>query len=456
VSDRTDPSPIRVLLAEDEAHLGMILEQYLVARGFDVVVVRDGRAALDTLRADSFDVALLDVVMPELDGLEVLRRVREDPMPPEILVITGNGTSETAMTALKLGAYDFLSKPYRMAEVEALVRRAWEKRMLVHDNHVLSARLGVAGKERRFVTQYAPLSAVMTMVRHVASSTAPVFFSGEAGTGKRLVARVMHDGGDRARGPFVEVDCRRIARERQDAELFGVEGHAPSGDARAMGALERARGGTIYLQHVGSLERAVQGRLLGALEEGGFFRVGGGQRVRLDTRIVVSSMHDGARLVQQGTLQRDFARVMTAVQVALPPLRERVVDVSPLSEHFAEVFGEGMPVRISPEVVARLEQYRWPGNVRELRNVIERALLLAVNGYVEPGDLALGERSPAGGEPIAADELSLEALERRHIGAVLERTHWHQGRAADALGISPKTLYRKIREFGFVRPSSHR
>ena len=161
-------------------------------------------------------------------------------------------------------------------------------------------------------------------------------------------------------------------------------------------------------------------------------------------------------MVQQGSLQQDFARVVTAVQVALPPLRDRVVDVSPLSDHFAALFGEGMPMRISPEAVARLEQYRWPGNVRELRSVIERALFLAVNGSVQPADLALGERPRVLGEQIAADELSLEALERRHIGAVLERTHWHQGRAADALGISPKTLYRKIREFDFVRPSPHR
>ncbi len=456
MSDRVDPSAIRVLLAEDEAHLGMILQQYLSTRGFDVTVVRDGLAALEALRAESFDVAVLDVVMPELDGLEVLRRVRSEPMPPEVLVITGNGTSETAMTALKLGAYDFLSKPYRMAEVEALVRRAWEKRMLMHDNHVLSARVHGAAVEPRFVTQYAPLVAVMRMVQHVASSSAPVFVSGEAGTGKRLVARLLHERGDRARGPLIEMDCRRVPRERQVAELFGADGESGSGATRSLGVVEMARGGTLYLQHVESLERTAQEQLLRAMEEGSFSRVGGRQRVRFTARIIVSSAHDGSRLVQHGSVQQEFARSVTAVEVALPPLRDRLVDVSPLSDHFAVLFAQGMPVRISPDAVARLEQYRWPGNVRELRSVIERALLLAVNGCVEPVDLALGEGPRAGGEPIDPDTLSLEALERRHIAAILERTHWHQGRAADVLGISPKTLYRKIREFGFLRPSPNR
>jgi len=456
VNGRVDPSPIRVLLAEDEAHLGMILQQYLSSRGFDVTLVRDGRAALEALRAESFDVALLDVVMPELDGLEVLRRVREELLPPEVIVITGNGTSETAMSALKLGAYDFLSKPYRMAEVEAIVRRAWEKRMLVYDNHAMSTRLLGAADDRRFVTQYAPLVAVMTMVTHVASSTAPVYVSGEAGTGKRFAANLLHDRGNRSRGPFIEMDCRRSQGHQQDAALFGVDGGAGTTEGRVIGTLEQARGGTVYLHHIGSLDTAVQAKLVRAFEDGNFLRAGGRQRVRLDARILVSSAHDPSRLMREESMMEQFVHAMTAVQIALPPLHDRVVDVSPLSEHFAALFGEGTPVRISSQAVSLLEQYRWPGNVRELRSIIERAHLLATNGCIEAADLALGEHAHPGDARMVGNDLSLEEMERRHISAVLERTHWHQGRAADALGISPKTLYRKIREFGFARPSPHR
>ena len=177
-------APIRVLIAEDETHLGMILEQFMTARGFAVTITRNGRTALEKLRAEAFDVALLDIVMPELDGLEVLRQIREEPMPPEIIIITGNGTIETAIAALKLGAYDFLSKPYRMAEIEALVKRAWEKRILTRDNVHLEARLKRVAGEPRFVTQYAPLLAVLTLVDRVAPSGSPVLVSGDSGTGR--------------------------------------------------------------------------------------------------------------------------------------------------------------------------------------------------------------------------------------------------------------------------------
>ncbi|MBL0172714.1 MAG: sigma-54-dependent Fis family transcriptional regulator [Gemmatimonadaceae bacterium] len=447
-------SPIRVLLAEDETHLGTILEQYLTARGFAVTIVRNGRDALDRLRAETFDVALLDIVMPELDGLEVLRQVREEPLPPEIIVITGNGTIETAIAALKLGAYDFLSKPYRMAEIDALVRRAWEKRMLTRDNHVLQSRLRRSTGAPRFVTQYAPLVAVLSLIERVAPSASPVLISGESGTGKDLVARLLHEHGGRPDGPFIDLNCAALAEPLLETELFGVEkGAFPGADQRKLGLIELAAGGTLYLDNVGDLDLKLQGKLVRALETGAFYRVGGTQKVEVQVRIVASTTRDLSRMAAAGGFRDDLLHRINTIRVALPPLRERLTDVPLLAEHFLSQFGSGAPPLITPDALSVLERYRWPGNVRELRNVIERAVLLTTDGSIRASDLPLGTDVGAAGRATPTAMVTLEELERRHIGDVLERTQWHQGRAAALLGISPKTLYRKIREFGFHRPS---
>jgi DNA-binding NtrC family response regulator len=416
-------------------------------------MVRNGRSALEMLRADSYDVALLDIVMPELDGLEVLRQVREEPLPPEIIVITGNGTIETAIAALKLGAYDFLSKPYRMAEIDALVRRAWEKRMLARDNVFLQRRLQHGMAAPQLVTQYAPLRAVLTLIERVAPSGSPVLVTGESGTGKDLIARLLHAHGGHADGPFVDLNCAALSEALLETELFGVErGAFPGADARKVGLIELATGGTLYLDNIGDLALKLQGKLLRAIETGEFYRVGGTQKVAVQVRIVASTTHDLSRMVATGTFREDLLHRINTIRVALPPLRERLVDVPLLAEHFLGHFGGAQPPILSADAIAVLERYRWPGNVRELRNVIERAVLLAVNGVITAADLPLGAELGGGARATPSSTLTLSELERRHIAEVLDRSNWHQGRAADMLGISPKTLYRKIREYGFRRP----
>ena len=337
-----DPaSPIRVLIAEDEPNLGMILEQFMSARGFAVTIVRDGRAALDTLRADSFDVALLDVVMPEVDGLEVLRQIREEPMPPEIIVITGNGTIETAIAALKLGAYDFLSKPYRMAEIEVLVKRAWEKRMLARDNLHLQSRLRRTTADPQFLTQYAPLRAVLSLIDRVAPSASTVLITGESGTGKDLVARLLHARSEHPDGPFVDLNCAALAEALLETELFGVEkGAFPGADQRKVGLVELAAGGTLYLDNVGELDLRLQAKLLRALDTGSFYRVGGTQKVHVNVRVIASTTRDLSRMVQAGTFRDDFLHRINTIRIALPGLRERRVDVPLLAAHFLSHYGE--------------------------------------------------------------------------------------------------------------------
>jgi DNA-binding NtrC family response regulator len=449
-------APIRVLIAEDEPHLGTILEQFLAARGFSVASARDGHRALDLLRLEQFDVALLDIVMPGMDGLEVLREVRQDPLPPEVIIITGNGTVETAIAALKLGAYDFLSKPYRMAEIEVLVRRAWEKRVLARDNarlHTLQSRREQGDGAPAFITAYAPLQAVMTLVERVAPSTSPVLISGDSGTGKDLVARLLHHWSGRAGAPFVDLNCAALAEQGLETELFGVEKGAFAGaETRKLGLLELATGGTLYLDNVNDLDLRLQAKLLRALETGRFYRVGGSQKVDVDVRVVAATTRDLGRMVANGDMREDFLHRINTIRVQLPTLRERVTDVALLAEHFLTRFGGPTPPRLTGEAVAVLERYRWPGNVRELRNVMERAALLATGGLIEARDLPLGVDIGAAARATPTQLLSLGEMERRHIESVLLRTGWHQGRASELLGISPKTLYRKIREYGFQRP----
>jgi two-component system, NtrC family, response regulator AtoC len=444
---------IKVLIAEDEEHLGTILEQFLVGRGYQVTVTRDGQAALAALRSEAYDVALLDIVMPEMDGLEVLRHVREEPNHPEVIIITGNGTIETAITAIRLGAYDYLSKPYRMAEIDVLVRRAWERRQLARENALLHNRLSRVDGLPEIMTQYAPMQAVLQLVSRVAKSDSPVLISGESGTGKELIARALHRLSERGTGALVDINCEAIADGLIETELFGYEKGAFAGaDARKVGLFELAGGGTLFMDEIGGLEPKVQGKLLRALEQGSFFRVGGTQKVEFNARIVTATNKDLSAAVADGRFRSDLFYRVNTISIVLPPLRERAVDIPLLASGFLTHFGGAHPPRLSDEAMRALQEYRWPGNVRELRNVMERAALLANGGIIQARDLPLNDARATNGASHNGDEVSLAELERRHIETILSRTNWHQGRAASVLGISSKTLYRKIREYGFHRP----
>ena len=445
-------SKIKVLVAEDEVHLGQILSNFLAGRGYAVHTVTDGRAALEALRAEAYDVALLDIVMPELDGLEVLKQVRADADPPEVIIITGNGTIETAISAMKLGAYDYMAKPYRMAEIDVLVRRAWEKRRLARENVLLQSQLERAGGATEIVTQYAPLQAVLDVVAKVAPSDSAVLITGESGTGKELVAHMLHRLSERS-GPFVDVSCASLSEGHLESELFGHERGAFAGaDERKLGLMELAAGGTLFLDEISELSLKLQSKLLRALDQRSFYRVGGTQKVEVDVRILAASNRDLVQRAAEGLFRDDLLYRVNTIEIKLPPLRERAVDIPLIARQFLRLFGKANPPTLSADAIEVLSRYPWPGNARELRNVIERVVLLAHGPQIRASDLPL---QPPGAATAAASSpaISLAELERRHIESVLHDTNWHQGRAASALGISSKTLYRKIREYGFLRPN---
>ena len=450
---------IRVLLAEDERNLSRILETQLRKKGFDVMVAYDGRAAVEMLKAEEFDVALVDLVMPELDGIGVLREAAELDGPPEVVIVTGNGTVETAIAAMKLGAYDYVTKPCRVAELDILVRRAYEKRSLAQENIRLQTRLSRREEFPEIITASSTMEQVLELLRKVATSQSAVLITGESGTGKELVARAIHRLSTRADGPLTDINCAAIQENLLESELFGHERGAFTGAmTRKLGLFELADGGTLFLDEIAELAPRLQSKLLRALEGGEFFRVGGTQKVSTDIRLLAASNRDLDQEVNDGRFREDLYYRINTLTIHIPPLRERPEDIPVLARYFLKMLAATAAVPdLTDETIASLVQYSWPGNVRELRNVMERLAILRAGEDIRPEDLprdfGAGRRPDGSGAPLVGQPISLEELERAHIQAVLQRESWHQGRAADTLGISAKTLYRKIRTYGLEKPA---
>lgn len=450
--------PVRVLLAGDEPDLRELLEQYLTSRGHRVTRAADGRAALRALRSQPFDVAVLGIGLTDLDGLEVLKLAREEPAPPECIICTGHGTPAMDLAAMRLGAYDVLAHPYQPAVTEAMVRRASEKHRLAVDNRRLTSRLSKLDAVPEIRTVHAPLQAVLTLAGRAATSEATLLLQGEPGTGKAALARALHKMSPRADGPFVELSAPSVAPVRQATELFGLE-RGVHGYASA-GALEQAAGGTLFISEIGQLDGTVQGQLGDAVTSGRYRRVGASRALDVDARLMATSSVDVTREARAGRVRAELAAAFSAVVISLPPLRDRAVDIPALAEAFVRELGGPLSAGIAADAVDALGRYHWPGNLQELRNVLERGVLLSRGGVVEARHLALPASEGVGAAVdirlggMPAEALTLAALERRHIADMLERTGWHQGQAADVLGISVKTLYRKIREYGFQRPGA--
>jgi DNA-binding NtrC family response regulator len=449
---------IKVLLAEDERNLSRILETQLHKRGFDVMVVADGRAAIEALEATEFDVALVDLVMPEVDGIGVLRKAMELDAPPEIVIVTGNGTVDTAIAAMKLGAYDYLTKPCRVQELDIVVRRAFEKRHLAQENLRLQTRLSRREEFPEIVTASPLMEEVLELVRKVACSDSAVLISGESGTGKELVARGIHRLSPRSEGPLTDINCAAIQENLLESELFGHERGAFTGAmTRKLGLFELADGGTLFMDEIAELAPRLQAKLLRALENREFFRVGGTQKVHTDIRLLAATNTDIDQEVADGNFRDDLYYRINTLTIHIPPLRERPEDIPLLARYFLEQHLTVNPPELTEETLESLVQYSWPGNVRELKNAMERLVILRAGEEIRPQDLprdlTSGRQADGGSADMVGQNVSLEDVERAHIEAVLRRENWHQGRTAQTLSISAKTLYRKIRIYGLERPA---
>jgi len=449
--------PVRVLVVDDDAEVRNLLAVVLARARAAVVEATSGAEAMTALGRDEFDVVVVDVVLADGSGLDVLRWARGADVDAEFVVLTGHANVETAVEAMRLGAYDFVVKPWRNAALVEIVGKAAEKKALRRENSALKTVITRRDGMPEVVGESPEVREVLSVITRVAASDSPVLIHGESGTGKELVARSIHLKSRRAGRPFVSINCGALPDTLLETELFGHRRGAFTGAvATRVGLFEAANGGTLFLDEIGDMSAAMQVRLLRALDSGEVRRVGEERAFHVDVRIVGASAKDLAREATEGRFRWDlFYRVSTVV-VEVPPLRARRGDIPLLVQHFAATLGRRLPLKFSPEALERLVQYGWPGNIRELRNVIERVGILHEGDEVRVPDLPpeiSGRLARVVEQPEMGGMLPLHEVERLHVERVLGSTGWNKARAARVLQVDIKTLNKKIRDFGITRPA---
>jgi len=436
----------KILVVEDEPKMAFLLEAELNDAGHRATSVTDGREAVRRVEREHFDIVITDLRMEGMDGIEVLERVKGLDPQTEVVLITAYATAQTAVEAMKKGAYDYIIKPFDIEELKLLVKKIEEKQGLLYENALLQEK---ARREGLLVGGRSPaMRKVLELIDKVAPTDATVLVLGESGTGKELVARRIHHTSPRRDKPLVAVHCATFPENLLESELFGYERGAFTGATRRkVGHFEYADGGTIFLDEVGELPASVQAKLLRFLQERQFTRLGGVEPVRVDVRVIAATNRDLEREVREGRFREDLFYRLNVFPIELPPLRERREDIPLLVEHFLRQRNRPPDV-VSPEAMEALLAYDWPGNVRELENVIERALILAGEGRITPDLLPFG-RPKAGAKVELPDEgVNLEEVERELITQALEKAGWNKAKAAKLLGITRRRLYSRMEALG--------
>lgn len=445
VRERSDA--IRTLVVDDERPIRLLMEKELPRAGHMVTCAGSGEDALEQLRMREFDVILLDLKMPGIGGMEALRRIRDSGSSAEVVILTGHPDVDSAIQAMKLGAYDYLTKPFKLAELEEVLRRAAERKHLYAENTALRRMVAQREPSSLMIGHSPAMVSLLATVRRIATSEASVLIQGESGTGKGLVAKAIHMASPRANGPFLVINCSGFQDPLLESELFGYEKGAFTGAISVkMGLFEVAGGGTLLLDEVGEMSPAMQAKLLQVLDTKELRRVGGTRVHRVDVRIIAATNKDLAQEVKTNRLREDLYYRLNVVGLTLPSLRERKEDIPLLIEHFLTQFrttGQ-QPKTVSHEAMQSLADYPWPGNVRELANTIERLQILSTGNVIGLEDLPPNVRFPGGstGGPV-----SLAEMERLHLIRVLDHTKGKKMQAARLLGIDLKTLNSKIKRY---------
>jgi DNA-binding NtrC family response regulator len=437
---------MKILIADDDKNLRTVLKNELADAGFDISEASDGKKTIDMLKKDNYDVLILDLNMPKLNGIDVLKKTKKLGIPTETIILTAHATVSTAVEAMKLGAYDFITKPFQIDQLIATSEKAFEKKNLVHENLLLKSHIKRQSTAQGIITKNPRIFELLETIRKVSTSDLPILISGESGVGKELIAKTIHNTSDRSEGPFIPINCGAIPETMLESELFGHEKGAFTGaHAQKLGLLEIANRGTLFLDEIAELTAQLQGKLLRVIETGSFFRVGGVREITVDVRFVSATNKDIKKGVEAGTFRSDLYYRISALTFHIPPLRERREDIPLLVEHIISKNTDFKNKNLSKKAIKVLSEYEWPGNVRELQNVMYRALFLAKGDIIEPADLPFDMIST-----YDTSSARLEDIERDHIIRVLKEAGGQRGRAAEILGVNPKTLYRKLAGYGIT------
>lgn len=448
---------VRILVTDDDFAPRRLLQQALTKAGYCVEVAEGGRVAVALGNAQSFDLALLDVMMPDLDGIEVLRALKA--VQPELIVImmSSFASIDTAIEAMKEGAYDYIRKPFNLDEMTLTIQRALERRQLIADNQRFQQELQDKHRIDRMVGSSTPMLEVYKLVARAAPTKSTVLVQGDTGTGKELVARAIHYNSPRAARPFVTIDCSSLTESVLESELFGhLKGSFTGAIANKTGLFEAAQGGTCFLDEIGELSLPLQAKLLRVLQEREIRPVGGTTSVPIDVRVVAATNRNLEQRMEQGAFRPDLFYRLSVVTIRLPALRERQDDIPLLIRHFLQTYARenNTPIpQLSSEALACLVAYDWPGNVRELEHMIEQTATLARDTLILPDDLppkyrqSSAETSHTGTPPVDSAPPTLQEVTARHIRAMLHHAKGNKKRAAELLGIPRRTLYRLAQRY---------
>ncbi len=443
----------QILIADDEPSITVGLSELLELEGYETATVNDGKDALKQIEEKTFDIALLDLVMPGLDGLQILNAIKQAGLSTTVIMISGKGNTETTVKAIKAGAYDYLDKPVDPNRLRTIIAKALEHQSLLRKNNELEQKVRSLSRYGDMVGQDEKIHEVYHLIEAVADTSANVLITGESGTGKELVARAIHKKSSRVEGPFIAINCSAFPRELLENELFGHEKGAFTGALKEKpGCFEMADGGTLFLDEIGEMPADTQIKLLRVLEEMSFRRLGGLKEIKVDVRVVAATNRDIQKAIKEGLLREDIYFRLSVMEIELPSLRERMSDLLPLINEFLKIFNDRNNKEVkgfSPECLEVLRKHHWPGNIRELKNLVERTVILCEGDTIElkhfPKHIFTATQKESG-ESIELGR-ELHEIEKDVIFKTLKMTRNNKTKAAQILGISLKTMHNKLNKY---------